>query len=245
MQTELNLPSISERIASYFTIFTDKCLHSPQIVPHYSQVIRNSLDPRSRLPPLQPGDRTLVKTVCSIPSGLNVVVPQEEIVPGPPTWMLPIPRVYCTPTSKIASHHSAEATGTGDDNISPGVSSPYTDGSLLSDGKAGSAVFSLDTDLPPGGWVSRKLPNSSSSTFCELYGVLDAVSLFCQRGLSGARLFINQSTYHLSAIKAGGALLFLITGPDRSKSQVEDVLFLATVYHTQPNSIVIYVEDMK
>ncbi|MPC52190.1 hypothetical protein E2C01_046052 [Portunus trituberculatus] len=49
----------------------------------------------------------------------------------------------------------------------------YTDESLRPYWMAGSAVFSLDTDLPTGGWVGRKLLNSSSSSFCELYGVLD------------------------------------------------------------------------
>ena len=63
----------------------------------------------------------------------------------------------------------------------------------MSDGRAGSAVFSLDTDPPPGGWVGRRLPNSSSSTYCELYGVLDAVSLLCQRGISGAVICDSQS----------------------------------------------------
>ena len=155
MQTELNLPSISERIASCFTMFTVKCLHSPQIVPHYSQVIRTSLDPRSRLPPLQPGGRTLVKTVCSILRRLDVVVPQEDIVPGPPPWLLPIPRVCYTPTSKTAPPTLQRQLAL--ETIASVQASYhlYTDGPLLSGGKAGSAVFSLDRDPPRTIWCSR------------------------------------------------------------------------------------------
>ncbi|MPC93904.1 hypothetical protein E2C01_089050 [Portunus trituberculatus] len=194
MQTELNLPSISERISSYSPIFTVKCLHSLQIVPHYSQVIRTSLDPRSHLPSLQPGGRTLVKTVCSILRGQNVVVFQEEeIVPRPPPWMLPIPHVCYTPTWKTAPPSLQRQLAL--ETIASVQASHhlYTDGSLLSDGKAGSAVFSLDTDPPLGGWMGRKLPNSSSSTFCELYGVLDAVNLLCQRGFSGVVICDSKS----------------------------------------------------
>ncbi len=60
----------------------------------------------------------------------------------------------------------------------------YTDGSLQSDGAAGCAVFSPDLEPPPGGWVGRRLHDHSSSTLCELYAILDAVSLVCQRGVN-------------------------------------------------------------
>ncbi|KAK3893260.1 hypothetical protein Pcinc_002944 [Petrolisthes cinctipes] len=48
------------------------------------------------------------------------------------------------------------------------------------DGVAGSPVFSPDLELPPGSLVGRRLCNHSSSTWCELYAILDAVSLVCQ-----------------------------------------------------------------
>ncbi len=60
----------------------------------------------------------------------------------------------------------------------------YTDGSLQSDGAASGAVFSPDLEPPPGGWVGRRLGDHSSSTLCELYAILDAVSLVCQRGVN-------------------------------------------------------------
>ena len=78
----------------------------------------------------------------------------------------------------------------------------YTDGSVQADGRAGSAVFSPDTDLPPGGWVGSRLPDSSCSTFCELYGILDAVSLLSQRGLSGVVIILCDSKSALLALSS-------------------------------------------
>ncbi len=37
-----------------------------------------------------------------------------------------------------------------------------------------------------GGWVGRRLRDHSSSTLCELYALLDAVSFVCQRGVNAA-----------------------------------------------------------
>ncbi|MPC54265.1 hypothetical protein E2C01_048175 [Portunus trituberculatus] len=86
--------------------------------------------------------------------------------------MLPIPRVCYTPTSKTAPTNLQRQLALETIASLQASHHLYTDGSLLSDGNAGSAVFSLDTDPLLGGWVGRKLPNSSSSTFCQLYGVL-------------------------------------------------------------------------
>ena len=197
MQTELNLPPITERIYSMVTCFTVKCLHSPQIAPHYSQVIRHALEQRRRIPPIQPGGRTLVKTVCTIIRSLDIDVPEENDVPGPPPWMQPNPEICYTPTSKadlpvMQRQLALEAIAAVSSSV-PEAHHLYTDGSVQADGRAGSAVFSPDTDPPPGGWVGRRLPVSSSSTFCELYGILDAVSLLSQRGLSGVVICDSKS----------------------------------------------------
>ncbi len=62
----------------------------------------------------------------------------------------------------------------------------YIDGSLQSDGAAGCAVFSPDLEPPSGGWVGRRLHDHTSFTLCELYAILAAVSLVCQRGVNAA-----------------------------------------------------------
>ena len=48
------------------------------------------------------------------------------------------------------------------------------------------AMFSPTMEGPEGdGWVGRRIPNSSSSSYCELNGQLDAVTLLNERGLNG------------------------------------------------------------
>lgn len=51
---------------------------------------------------------------------------------------------------------------------------------------------------PPGGtgWVGRRFPNSSSSTYCELHGLLNAVALLTQRRLNGDVICESQSALH-------------------------------------------------
>ena len=43
----------------------------------------------------------------------------------------------------------------------------YVDGSLQRDGSTGCAIYSLDVEPLEGGWVGRRLLNSSNSTYCE------------------------------------------------------------------------------
>ncbi|MPC71344.1 hypothetical protein E2C01_065621 [Portunus trituberculatus] len=104
--------------------------------------------------------------MCSILRGLDVVIPQEEIVLGLPLWMLPIPRVCYTPTSKTASHHSAEAADTGDYSISPGVSSPVhgrVAAVRLEGGECG--VFPRHKTLH---WEDGAMVDSLAKTACDL-----------------------------------------------------------------------------
>lgn len=72
----------------------------------------------------------------------------------------------------------------------------YTDGSVQADGRAGCATFSPDTQPPEEGWIGSRLPAHSSSTFCELQGVSDAVSLLCQRILNGIVICDSQAALH-------------------------------------------------
>ncbi len=77
----------------------------------------------------------------------------------------------------------------------------YTNGSLQSDGAAGGGVFSPGLAPPPGGGVGRRLRDHSSSTFCELYAILDAVSLVCQRGVNAVIICDSQPALQsLSAV---------------------------------------------
>ncbi|RUM30837.1 MAG: hypothetical protein DSY42_03735, partial [Aquifex sp.] len=188
MRTELRLPPLVERIYSNVTRLTIKCLHFPHLSPNYSQLIRTSLRPNSPVPPILPSGRALINTVSSMLRSLNLAVVIADVPPGPPPWMLPVPEVSFTPTSKsdlpslqlqLALEHVATVTSS--------MTSPsrlYTDGSLQPAGAAGSAVFSPDLEPPAGGWVGRRLRDHSSSTLCELYAILDAVSLTCQRGVN-------------------------------------------------------------
>ena len=73
----------------------------------------------------------------------------------------------------------------------------YLDGFLQDDRSAACAVYS-STVRPPGegGWAGRKLPNSSSSTCCELHGFLDTVTLLTERRLNGVVVCYSQSALH-------------------------------------------------
>ena len=190
MQRELQLPSLVERIHTNVTCLAVKCLHFPHLSPHFTLLLRASLGPTPPVPPLLPPGRRLIKSVSSMLHSLNLQVLVADVPPGPPPWKLPSPVVSFTPTSKsdlpslqlqLALEHVALITSS--------ITAPhrlYTDGSLQSDGAAGCAVFSPDLPPPPRGWVGRRLRDHSSSTLCELYAILDAVSLVCQRGVNAA-----------------------------------------------------------
>jgi len=197
MLTELNLPSVVERIHANVSCLSVKCLHSPHLAPHYSHVLRASLDPATPRPPLRPGVRTLVSTVCSTLHRLHLDIPVAEVDHGPPPWRIPQPHVTFTPTSKtdppllqkqLALQHIATLSSS-----VPAARHLYADGSVQSNGGAGCAVYSPDIDPPEGGWLGRRLPNASSSTYCELQALLLAVTLLCQRRLNGVVMCDSQS----------------------------------------------------
>ncbi|XP_066948657.1 uncharacterized protein [Macrobrachium rosenbergii] len=74
----------------------------------------------------------------------------------------------------------------------------YVDGSVQADGSAACAMFSPTLESPEGGWHGRRLPNSSSSTYCELQGIWDAVTLLVRRNVNG--LVICDSKSALQAL---------------------------------------------
>ncbi|XP_063861761.1 uncharacterized protein LOC135101552 [Scylla paramamosain] len=200
MLHELDLSPLIERIHANVTYFTVKCLHFPHLSCHYSQVIRTFLQPHPRLPRLQPGGRALIKTVCSQLQRLDINVPVADVFPPPPPWMLSLPMVHFTPTYKahlpvLQKQLALDAIA----SVSATIVTPhhlYTDGSVQADGTAGCAVFSPDAAPPAEGWVGRRLPAQSSSTFCEMHGILDAVSLLCERRLNGVVIWDSQAALH-------------------------------------------------
>ena len=201
MQIELNMPPIVERIYANITYFTVKCLHSTHLAPHYSAVIKASLNPDVPRLPLRIGGQNLLRAVCDNYRALNLHVPEEQAVPHLPPWRIPSVDVTFTPITKdahpILQKQAALETVASVSASIPDAHHIYVDGSVQADGSAACAVYS--TTLPPptqGGWIGRRLPNSSTSTFCELHGVLDAVSLLVQRSLNGVIVCDSQLALH-------------------------------------------------
>ncbi|KAG0713837.1 hypothetical protein GWK47_015301 [Chionoecetes opilio] len=100
MQSELDLPPLVERIYANVTYISVKCLHSPYLAPHFSAVIRTSLDPDAPILLLRPGGHNLINAVCNNIRGLDITVPEEAAIPGLQSWRVPLPIVTFTPTSK-------------------------------------------------------------------------------------------------------------------------------------------------
>ncbi|KAG0715185.1 hypothetical protein GWK47_012528 [Chionoecetes opilio] len=205
MQSELALPPLVERIYANVTYFSVKCLHSPYLAPHFSAVINTSLDPDAPRLPLRPGIQNLVNAVCNNLRGVAITVPEEAAVPALPPWRVPLPIVTFTPTSKDAppllQKQLALETIAGVSTSVPAAPHIYVDGSVQADGSAACAMLS-PTMEPPGDdeWVGRRLPNSSSSTFCEFHGILDVVTLLVRRSMNGVIVCDSQSAlYALSS----------------------------------------------
>ncbi len=80
---------------------------------------------------------------------------------------------------------------------------------MQSDGAAGGAVFSPDLKSPFWGvWVDRLLFDHSSSTVCELYATIDAVSFICQRGVIAASICDSKPALQsLSAVQSTHLLI--------------------------------------
>ncbi|XP_063874179.1 uncharacterized protein LOC135107815 [Scylla paramamosain] len=72
------------------------------LAPHYSQVVRRALPWPSCIPLLQGSSRLFIRTVSSALCDMDIVIPKEEKVPGPPPWMLPVPEVHYILTSTAA-----------------------------------------------------------------------------------------------------------------------------------------------
>lgn len=196
MQHELRLPPLVDRIFSNVAYFSIKCLHYPHLSPHYAHTIRASLDPAAPRPLLRPGGRTLVSAVCSSIQSLNINVLAENVAPGLPPWQTPVPAVSYTPVTRtdlpqLLQQRALETIARLSSSLRV-THHLYTDGSLQGDGSAGCAVFSPSLEPPQAGWAGRRLPNSSSSTYCELHGLLDAVTLLTRTGSSGLVLCDSQ-----------------------------------------------------
>ncbi|XP_063603272.1 uncharacterized protein LOC134779200 [Penaeus indicus] len=197
MQQELHLLPLVERIYANVTFFTVKCLHSSSLAPHYADLINVSLDPNARPPQLRPGGCALIRNVCRDLRRLDINVPQEEVDHGPPPWQIPPVEVSYTPTCRRdlpcqQKQLALEAINKVRSSI-PASHTLYVDGSLQVDGAAGCAVFSPTMEPPYGGWTGRRLQDWSSSTSCELHGLLDAVSLLLRTRSNGLVICDSQS----------------------------------------------------
>ena len=204
MLQELRLSPLVERIYANVTYFTVKCLQTPQIAPHYSNVIGTSLDPTAPRPRLLPGGYALVRAICTNMQRVGFHIRRQEIVHSPPPWRIPLPAVTYTPTCKsdlpllqkqLALETIAKVTSS-----LPAAHIIYSDGSLQPDGSGGCAVYSPSMVPPHGGWVGRRLPGFLSSTSCELHGLLDAVNLLLR--ISGNGLIICDSQSALRALSS-------------------------------------------
>ncbi|XP_076057288.1 uncharacterized protein LOC143034828 [Oratosquilla oratoria] len=196
MQQELCLPPIVERIYSNVTYFTIKCLHYPHLSPHFCHTIQTSINLAEPRPQLRPGGCSLVLNISSNIRRLNINILTENEDPGLPPWQTPMPTVTYTPTTKSdlpqLQKQLALETIAGLSSLNA-AHHLFTDGSLQGDGSAGCAVYSPSIEPPLGGWAGRRLPNSSSSTYCELHGLLDAVTLLTRTGENGLIICDSQS----------------------------------------------------
>ncbi|XP_076039246.1 uncharacterized protein LOC143039200 [Oratosquilla oratoria] len=202
MQSELGLPSLVERIYANMAILSVKCLRSPYLSPNFTATIRASLEPDSapRLP-LRPGGRNLVTTVCNTLRNLDIHVPEETVEPDLPPWRISLPNVTFTPTSKddlpaLQKQLALETIDSVSSKI-PAAHVIYVDGSVQADGRAACAMYS-PTLQPPveAGWIGRRLPVTSSSTFCELHGILDAVTYLVDCNVNGVIVCDSQPALH-------------------------------------------------
>ncbi|MPC91454.1 hypothetical protein E2C01_086492 [Portunus trituberculatus] len=115
----------------------------------------------------------------SVFRSLNLDVPIADVPPGPPPWLLPIPEVTYTPTSKsdlpslqrqLALQHV--------ETVTSGVAPPcriYTDGSLQPDGAAEFAQLfsSLYSDAE-----RRKDPTARQSPTTNLFAATNTPTIF-------------------------------------------------------------------
>ncbi|XP_076036221.1 uncharacterized protein LOC143022108 isoform X1 [Oratosquilla oratoria] len=197
IQQELRLPPIVERIYANVTYFTIKCLHYPHLSPHFCHTIQTSIDLAEPRPQLRPGGCSLVLNISSNIRRLNINILTENEDLGLPPWQTPMPTVTYTPTTKSdlpqLQKQLALETIAGLSSSLNAAHHLFTDGSLQEDGSAGCAVYSPNIEPPLGGWAGRRLPNSSSSTYCELHGLLDAVTLLTRTGENGLIICDSQS----------------------------------------------------
>ena len=152
MSSELDLSPIVERIFANVTYFSTKCLHCP-ILFHTS---------------LLSSEHHLTQTHPDSYFGQVVTTSSMQCATIFVALILMSPRRQLS----LAYHHPS--------SVSTSVSAAhheYIDGSVQTDKSAASAMFCPSMESPvEDEWLGRRLLNSSSSTFCELYGILLAVT---------------------------------------------------------------------
>ncbi|KAK7086870.1 hypothetical protein SK128_002699 [Halocaridina rubra] len=138
-------------------------------------------------------NRTLTGVVSDILRGLDINLPVQAAVPDLPPWHVPLPAVTYTPTSKDVYPPLQRQLAL--ETIADVSMSVPVDGSVQADGRAACAVFSptMESPVPADSWIGRRLPTSSSSTYCELNAILDAVTLLVLRRVNGVIICDSQS----------------------------------------------------
>ena len=140
MQHELQLPPLVDRIYTNVTYFSIKCLRRPHLSPHFSHIIRTSLDIAGPRPLLRSGIRALVSTVSANIWGLDITISEEDVDHGAPPWRIPVPAVSYTPAStanlpQLRKQRALETIARLSTSLCV-VHHLYTDGSLQGDGSA-------------------------------------------------------------------------------------------------------------
>ncbi|KAK3871582.1 hypothetical protein Pcinc_023286 [Petrolisthes cinctipes] len=159
---------------------------------------RTSTMPPPATPAFAPRGHNIVKVVSDNLRGPNFNIPEQAAVPDLPPWRVPLPTVTLTPTSKnvhppLQKQLALETIASVSTSV-PAAHHIYVDGSVQADGRAACAMFSPTMEPPvQDEWIGRRLPNSSSSTYCEFHAILDAVTLLVQRRKNGVIISDSQS----------------------------------------------------
>lgn len=127
---------------------------------------------------------------------MDINVPQEETDYGPSLWQLPSLVVSYTPTCETdlpchQKHLALEAFA----EVTSSIPASHTHGSLQTDERVGCVVFSPTMEPPNGGRVGRRLLHWSGSTYYDLHGLLDAVTLIRHTKCNGLDICASQSAF--------------------------------------------------
>ncbi|XP_045123073.1 uncharacterized protein LOC123511337 [Portunus trituberculatus] len=157
---------------------------------------------KTSLQPLEKFQNKVMQFILGCPASTRIVNMLSELNLKPL-----VDRIYtnvtyfsikCLRSPHLAPHYSCVIRAALDP-VTPRLSLRPGGRTLVCTVCAACAVFSPTMEPPGGdGWVGRRLPNASSSTYCELNGLLDAVTILTERGLDGVIVCDSKSALHVS-----------------------------------------------